>query len=139
MSAWNEEHNLDRTVDAAVVAGTRLIEAGRIDSFEVLVVDDDSTDRMPSLLHDRSCQEKRIRPVRHLANRGLGATLRSGFDAARGQLVLYTDADLPFDLFEVDRALRLMSTHGADVFAAYRHDRTAEGPTALAIWMCRNR
>ena len=41
---------------------------------------------------------------------------------------LYTGADLPFDLGETAKALRLMDTYDADIVAAYRFDRTGEGP-----------
>ena len=42
-------------------------------------------------------------------------------------MILYTDADLPFDLFELPRAVRLLESQGADVLAGYRFDRTTEG------------
>ena len=42
-------------------------------------------------------------------------------------MVLYTDADLPFDMQEVHNALRLMRQYEADVVSAYRFDRTGEG------------
>jgi len=41
---------------------------------------------------------------------------------------LYTDADLPFDLQELPRAVRLLQYQQADVLSAYRFDRTLEGP-----------
>jgi len=49
------------------------------------------------------------------------------FAAATGDVVLYTDADLPFDMREVHKALRLMGQYEADLVAAYRFDRTGEG------------
>ena len=42
-------------------------------------------------------------------------------------MVLYTDADLPFDFREVHKAMRLMNQYEADIVAAYRFDRTGEG------------
>ena len=47
---------------------------------------------------------------------------------AAKDLVVYSDADLPFDFREIARAVRLLEYQQADVLAAYRHDRTAEGP-----------
>jgi hypothetical protein len=42
--------------------------------------------------------------------------------------VLYTDADLPFDLAELDKAVRVSRLYDADVVSLYRLDRTGEGP-----------
>jgi cellulose synthase/poly-beta-1,6-N-acetylglucosamine synthase-like glycosyltransferase len=65
--------------------------------------------------------------VHHPTNRKLGASLRSGYAIATKDLVLYSDADLPFDLQEVERAVRLLEYQQADVLSAYRFDRTSEG------------
>ena len=46
---------------------------------------------------------------------------------ASGELVLYTDADMPFDLADLGKALRLMRVYDADIVSAYRFDRTGEG------------
>lgn len=53
--------------------------------------------------------------------------MKSGFEAATGDLVLYTDADLPFDMHDVHKAIRLLRYYDADVVSAYRFDRTGEG------------
>ena len=56
--------------------------------------------RAPRALHPE------IRAVHHAANRGYGAALRSGLREARGELVFFSDADLQFDLDELERAAR---------------------------------
>jgi glycosyltransferase involved in cell wall biosynthesis len=125
--AWNEEAGIERAVGTALEVGRSLTALGTIDSFEVVVVDDASTDRTAEIVSKLGASSEEVRLLRHDRNRKLGAALRTGFDGSRGRLVLYTDADLPFDLFEVERAIRLMGTYDADVVAGYRHDRTGEG------------
>lgn len=126
--AWNEAANIANFIDAATAAGDRVVAAGLLKSFEVMVVDDGSTDTTGSILERLSEADDRVRWCGHPSNRGLGAALRTGFGSSTGCYILYSDADLPFDLFEVERLVRVMRTHGADIVAGYRLDRTADGP-----------
>jgi glycosyltransferase involved in cell wall biosynthesis len=126
--AWNEEEMLDRTVAAAVDIGDRLVGDGTLADYEIVLVDDGSTDHTPELVEKLAADDRHVRPVHHDQNRGLGASIRSGFHTAAGDVVLYTDADLPFDLVELHKALRLMRLYEADIVSMYRLDRTGEGP-----------
>jgi glycosyltransferase involved in cell wall biosynthesis len=69
--------------------------------------------------------------VHHPTNRKLGGSLKTGFANATGELILYTDADLPFDMAEAVKAVRLMRIYEADIVSAYRFDRTGEGARRL--------
>jgi glycosyltransferase involved in cell wall biosynthesis len=129
---WNEEAIIERTVAAAVEAGDRLVEEGEVDTYEILLVDDASTDRTPVMLDAMAEADPRLRVIHHPQNRKLGGTLKTGFAEARGDVVLYTDADLPFDLVDVVRAMRLLRVYDADIVSAYRLDRTGEGPRRAA-------
>jgi hypothetical protein len=53
--------------------------------------------------------------------------VRTGLAEATTDLVLYTDADMPFDLAELGKAIRLMRVYDADIVSAYRFDRSGEG------------
>ena len=53
--------------------------------------------------------------------------MKSGFAAATGDVIVYTDADLPFDMTELPRLVRLLREYDADIISAYRFDRTGEG------------
>jgi len=62
--------------------------------FEVIAVDDGSTDGTPEQLKAlRKIYPKHVRVVRHLINRGNGAALRSGTRIAKGSIIVYMDAD----------------------------------------------
>lgn len=125
--AYNEVEGLERTVAAAIEAGDSLVGLGEIDDYEVLVVDDASTDGTGDLADTLAARHERVRAVHHSVNRKLGGSIRTGLAEARGRCVLYTDADLPFDLFELEKAFRLLRHYDADIVAIYRHDRTGEG------------
>src|SRR2546430_16252331 len=120
---FNEEENIEHAVDAAVEALTKYT-----DDYEIVILDDASSDSSPMLVARRVAENPRIRMIRHEKNRKLGGALKSGFAAATKDLVLYMDADLPFDPDVLGRAMRAMQVTGADVIAGYRLDRTIEGP-----------
>jgi glycosyltransferase involved in cell wall biosynthesis len=119
---FNEEENIEHAIDYAVDALER--HAG---DYEILVVDDASQDRSPEIVERLAAANPRIRMLRHAENRKLGASLKTGFAAARKDLVLYMDADLPFDPDIMGRAIQALLVTRADLIAGYRLDRTTEG------------
>jgi glycosyltransferase involved in cell wall biosynthesis len=129
--AWNEEDTIDRAVHAAAEAGDQLVEEGEIGRYEVLIIDDASTDATPAIADKLAAEHEWVRVVHHDRNRQLGGSLRTGFAEAQGELILYTDADLPFDMAEAVKAVRLLRLYEADIVSAYRFDRTGEGPRRL--------
>lgn len=126
---WNEESSILLAVEAAQEAVNALVAAGDIDEYEFVIVDDASTDATPAMADALAADDPHVTVIHHAANKGLGGSIKTGLAGASGDLVLYTDADLPCDLLEsLTRAVRLMRIYGADIVSAYRHDRTAEGP-----------
>jgi glycosyltransferase involved in cell wall biosynthesis len=119
---FNEEENIEHAIACAVDALER--HAG---DWEVVVVDDASQDRSAALVTRLAEAQPRIRLLRHEVNRKLGASIKTGFAAARKDVVLYMDADLPFDPDVIGRALRALQVTRADLIAGYRFDRTGEG------------
>jgi len=120
---FNEEENIEHALACAIGALAR--HCG--EDWEIVVVDDASEDRSAAIVEREAAAEPRIRLLRHPVNRKLGATLKTGFAAARKDVVLYMDADLPFDPETIGPALRAMTVTRADLIAGYRLDRTGEG------------
>ncbi len=119
---FNEEAYVER----AVVAARDVLDRAGFD-FEIVIVDDASTDGTAAIAARLAREDPRVRVVTNPSNLKLGGALRAGYAAATKDLVFYTDADLPIDLEELPRAVRLLDYQQADVVAAYRHDRTSEG------------
>lgn len=124
---WNEEYYIERALKFGARACEGLIERGDIADYELIVVDDKSSDRTGEIADRLAAEDPHIRVIHHERNRKLGGSMKTGFQAATGDLVLYTDADLPFDMAELPRAVRLLREYDVDIISAYRFDRTGEG------------
>jgi glycosyltransferase involved in cell wall biosynthesis len=124
---WNEEEYVERALDAGRRACEGLRRSGEVLDYELLVIDDASTDATGAIADRIAEVDPHVRVVHHERNRKLGGAMKTGFATASGDLILYTDADLPFDMAELPRAIRLMRDYDADIISAYRFDRTGEG------------
>ena len=116
LPAFNEEANVAQAVAEATTTAERLFEG-----HEVIVVDDGSDDRTAGIVRDVSSSDPRVRVISHGRNRGYGEALRTGFLASRLNYVFFTDADLQFDLEEIEGFLPYAGT--VDVVAGYRINR----------------
>jgi glycosyltransferase involved in cell wall biosynthesis len=98
LPAYNEEAIIERTVRH--VAG---VLACLTSEFEVIVTNDGSRDGTGAVLADLQAREPdlQLRVVTHERNRGYGAAVASGFDAARKDLVFLTDGDKQFNVDEL--------------------------------------
>jgi glycosyltransferase involved in cell wall biosynthesis len=124
---WNEEAYLGRALAAATEACVLLLDSKEIGDYELIIVDDASTDGTARLADEAAVADPHVVAVHHPKNRKLGGSIKTGFATASGDLILYTDADLPFDMDELVKACRVMRHYEADVVSAYRLDRTGEG------------
>jgi dolichol-phosphate mannosyltransferase len=114
--AYNED-----AVIARAVAEADEVLAGLTREYEVLVVDDGSRDDTARQVVEAAKDRAHVRLLRHETNRGYGAALRTGFEAARFDRVAFTDADCQFHLD--DLALLVPLTGQASVAAGYRVQR----------------
>jgi glycosyltransferase involved in cell wall biosynthesis len=124
---WNEQDYIERAIEAAREECEDLMASDDIADYEIIIIDDASTDDTAIIAGRIAAEDPRVVLVQHPENRKLGGAMKSGFSAATGDVVLYTDADLPFDMHDVHKAMRLLRYYDADVVSAYRFDRTGEG------------
>ena len=125
--AWNEEDYVERAVTRALAVLPKLTN-----DFEIIIVNDASTDRTAEVCARLEAQHPQVRCITHPENRKLGGALKTGFSSSTKDVVIYSDIDLPFDLAELERALHLMAYLEADLICAFRFDRTSEGPKRIA-------
>jgi hypothetical protein len=117
LPAYNEEAVIATTVRRSCAA---VREAG-FSAFEVIVVNDGSSDGTEEVCGLVASELGAVRVVSHASNQGYGAALRSGFESAGGEAILLMDSDGQFD----PRDLRLLLQHwdGATVVCGYRTRR----------------
>ena len=127
LPAFNEEGNLEQVVGRV----TRALKT-HARSFEIIVVDDGSRDGSAALLERLKAGYPQLRVVRHPVNRGYGAAIRSGFEAARLGWVFMMDADNQFDPEEI--AALLAKVPAADIVAGYREHRGDPLARRLNAW-----
>ncbi len=94
--AYNDSGTIASLVIVAVQTARQLTP-----DFEVIVVNDGSADATPRILSELAGLYRQVRIVTHPKNRGYGGALRSGFEAARKDVVFYTDGDAQYDPSEM--------------------------------------
>jgi len=108
--AFNEELRLPATLDRI---GTYLKTCGR--EAEVLVVDDGSRDRTAAVAESFRSKIHTLRVVPNGINRGKGYSVRHGVQEARGQIVLFTDADLSSPIDEAEKLIEVLNAQNYDL------------------------
>lgn len=132
--AYNEENNLATTVEKAI----KVLKELKLTDWEVLIVDDGSTDQTGVVADQLAQKYDRLRVI-HQANGGYGAALQTGFYSSQFEVITYTDADDQFDFSEVNKFIEALNESGLVV--GYRL-RRAEGflrslfakGWALSVW-----
>ncbi|MBI4465782.1 MAG: glycosyltransferase family 2 protein [Acidobacteria bacterium] len=112
--AYNEAYRITQTLLDVL----RYL-ASRSETWEVVVVDDGSTDDTVEQVQKVCGEASHVRLLRHPTNRGKGSAVRTGMLAARGEFVLFTDADLSAPIAEMDRLLEPLRS-GYDVVIGSR-------------------
>jgi len=116
---YNEIETIERMVNKALSVLDPLF-----DDYEVIIVDDASSDGSEQIADDLARCHPSVRVIHHSRNLGYGSALRTGFNSAVKSLVFYTDCDEPVDLSEIERALTLIvSDSDVDMVVGYRIKR----------------
>ena len=130
LPAWNEADVIATAVQEALAALSTVAAAAKLGNFEVIIVDDGSTDQTAAIV--RAINDPRVRLIEQGTNQGYGAALRAGFEAAQYELVSFTDADCQFDLTDLAYMVPLSGRY--DLVYGYRIDRKDLPRRRFASW-----
>jgi len=103
--AFNEESLIVSTLDCL-----HSYLSARPQSFEILVVDDGSQDKTVELVRQLQKRHERLRLLSNPQNMGKGFSIQRGVLESRGQLIIFTDADLPYKLDAIDGFLQALQS-----------------------------
>lgn len=113
---YNEERNIAKQVSYADSILNKIA-----DDYEIIVINDGSTDKSPALLQRMASENSKIKVISHGANLGFGRALQSGFRAASKDLVFYTNTDNQYDVGEISNFLAHINRN--DIVIGYRGNR----------------
>jgi glycosyltransferase involved in cell wall biosynthesis len=114
---FNDQETIELLAEKALAVLPKLT-----DDYEVLLIDDGSTDASGSVADELARTMKHVRVIHHPFNQGYGAALRTGFSNAAKELIFYTDGDGQYDVGELARLVPLMED-GVDVVNGYKIER----------------
>jgi len=117
LPVYNEEDNIER-LDAKLSDALERLGRG----YEVIYIDDGSTDRSLAKLREIALRDPRVRVISLRRNYGQTAAMSAGIDHARGQILIPMDADLQNDPADISRLLDKLD-EGYDVVSGWRKDR----------------
>jgi len=118
ISLFNEEESLPELIDWI----GRAIKPS-VNSYEIIMVDDGSTDGSWKVIRTLSETHPEIRGIRFRRNYGKSAALYEGFAAAQGDIVVTMDADLQDDPEEIPEMMRMIRKDGYDLVSGWKRKR----------------
>jgi hypothetical protein len=115
----------EQDVIADVLHGALAVLPEFLEEFEVIIVDDGSSDATSSVVQEFIERDDRVRLLRHEKNRGYGAAVATALRAAHGELICFSDGDGQFNM--LDLLALLAESDKADIVAGYRRSRADNG------------
>lgn len=122
ISAFFPAYNDENSITPLVEKVSAILQQVTND-YEVIVVNDGSSDGTADVLNELATRLPYLRVVHHPRNRGYGGALRSGFEHATKDMVFYTDGDGQYDVAEIANLIPLM-TDDVDVVNGYKRKRS---------------
>jgi glycosyltransferase involved in cell wall biosynthesis len=113
---WNEGKNIEQVVTKAIPIAKNIA-----DKWEIIMVDDGSSDNTFEVAKELESKHLNLRLVSHQPNRGYGAALKEGFESAKYKFVVFNDGDGQFDFSEVTKFLGPIEN--ADMVIGHRKKR----------------
>lgn len=109
------------------------------DGFEVIVIDDGSADESWSLLGELQARYPFLRTVRHRSRRGIADALRSGYLAARGDILVFYPADLQFRPEDIPRLVAPILAEQADMVTGFKEGKYEKAfVSSIYNWLSRS-
>jgi len=121
ISAFFPAYNDGGTIASMVISAMLVLEE-LTDEYEIIVINDGSTDFTPEILDRLAADYARVHVIHHTKNRGYGGALRSGFASATKEWVFYTDGDAQYDVRDL-RNLYPLLTPEVDMAQGYKISR----------------
>jgi len=115
--AYNDSGTIASLVITAIQSASKLTP-----NYEVIVVNDGSSDSTGQILDELARLYPQVRVVTHTVNRGYGGALRSGFGAASKEIIFYTDGDAQYDPSEMEALWQKMAP-GTDLVNGFKISR----------------
>lgn len=112
--AYNEEENIRATVTKTLKILPKVAK-----KWEIIVVNDGSTDETGEIVKDLIKKEPRMRMITYTPNRGYGATIKSGVYNSKYELIAFTDADGQFDFSEITKFIEKQRESKAELVIGY--------------------
>ena len=132
ISAFFPCHNEGENVEQVIGNALEHLPAVA-DDFEIIIVNDGSTDDTAARAGTIAEQDARVRVVSHPTNLGYGRALRTGFESAQGDLIFCADGDGQFSLADLSRVVDALSDHG--FVLGYRINRADPFYRRLNAWL----
>ena len=121
--------------EAEIISGTigflTSVAARLTDNYEIIIVDDASTDKSLSIVEELAKKDERLRVIALDKNTRFAGALKKGLESAIKEIIIYTDSDLGIDEEDIKKSLSLIED--ADIVNIYSKKQKGETPVRMII------